>query len=605
MEPIWELNRMEGKNPTHTGAFLTAYDQREFSAEEVAARESGQNSMDAGKEVSGVTQLVFHKLSAEGEAKKQLVELFQLNGLLAPRLDAFDQEQRNKQFAMSVKSFLKSDRMHALLIRDFNTCGLGGAWDRYEQGDHFARLVCALNLDDKADGNSSSGGLFGLGKTAYAKSSAINTVVYHSVFKPTEDTRGADRRLMVAGVYPRHELNGEKFGGFAYFGAKLSEGSDIAAPFEGGDAEEYWKRISEVFNVDLSRKSSQTGTDVLIFMDNLDLAKIKKAIEDYYFPATISGQLSVTFIDEDGITDKPQAQNRVDLDQFIKLYKKAVGNEVVKEETLRVDQFNKSDGLEIGRFAFQSAEPDEAASARNNCVAIMRGTGMVINYLRIGSEQYEPAVGIYLAAPDIHEFLQFSENAAHSEWEENSSRLAQKFGEKGRVIVRKANSVVKTRFIEFQKGLQPDVSHSRSESGLLARLLTGALSGTKGDVGPDKQFHNPVSLSLQQKKRDEQLSVWNVKVRDCEHTPMEPFTIKFYPSISLAGDSKMIAIKHMDFVIKDKDGKVLKSESTPELSYPFQAGMGLDFTVEIPNPGRHNYVVQWKCVAQNGEFNAN
>ena len=605
MEPIWELNRMDGKNPTHTGGFLTGYDQREFSPEEVAARESGQNAMDAGREVSGVTQLVFQKLVAKGQSKKDFVQTFKLDELLTPRLSIFEKEDRNKVFAASVRAFLESDEIHALLIRDYNTCGLGGAWDQYERKDHFARLVCALNLDDKADGDSSSGGSFGLGKTTYAKSSAINTVIYHSVFEPTVRTKNVDRRLMVAGVYPKHQHQSESFGGFAYFGKQLEAGSAVAAPFEGNDAETYWQKVGAVFNVDLSRKASEVGTDILILMDNLDFSKLKTAIEDYYFPALISKQLAVRFIDQDGSHDAPQVLSRVDLDQFIRLYKKASGSEVIKEDTLRVESFNKKGNLEVGRFAYEAAEPDEAKSVRNNCVAIMRGTGMVINYVRIGGEQYEPAVGVYLAAKDMYPYLQASENAAHSEWSEHSSRLMQKFDDEGREIVRRVNSVVKNKFIEFQKGLQPDVSHSKSESGLLARLLTGALSGTKGDKPPEKPFHNPVALSLQQKKRDEDISIWAVRVRDCEHTPSEPFTLKFFPSISLAGDSKMIAIKHMDFVVKDKEGKVLKHESTPELSFPFQAGMGLDFTVEIPNPGRHNYVVQWKCVAENGEFNVN
>jgi hypothetical protein len=103
------------------------------------------------------------------------------------RLAVFEGEARNKLFVDNLKSFLSADSLHALLIRDFNTCGLGGRWDRYEKGDHFARLVCALNLDDKADGDSSSSGSFGLGKTTYAKNSLINTVIYHSVFKPTEE----------------------------------------------------------------------------------------------------------------------------------------------------------------------------------------------------------------------------------------------------------------------------------------------------------------------------------------------------------------------------------------------------------------------------------
>ncbi len=605
MDLTWELNRMEGKNPTHTGGFLTGYDQRGFSPEEVAARESGQNAMDAGRNVTGVTQLVFQRLVTKGNSKKKLLELFKLKDLLKPRLSVFQKQDRNQLFASSVKTFLESNEVHALLIRDYNTCGLGGNWERYERSDHFARLVCALNLDDKADGDSESGGSFGLGKTTYAKSSAINTVIYHSVFEPTEDTERSNRRLMATGVYPKHCLDGVDFGGFAYLGNQHSDAHEEVAPFEGKNAENLWRQVSEIFGADLTRKPHETGTDILILMDNLNFDKLKKAIEDYYFPALISKSLSVRFIDEKGNRDAPSILTRIDLNQFINLYKFAKSTEVVKNETLEVDSFNKYEGRDIGRFAYEAAEPAEAQSDRNNCVAIMRNTGMVINYVHIGVAECEPAVGVYIAAENIHQYLQASENSAHSEWSEHSSRLTQKFNEEGQSLVKRVNNVVKSRFITFQKSLQPDVSHSRSENGLFARLLTGALSGSAGSKNIDKKFNNPVSLSLQKKERNDDNSIWIVKIRDCAYTPDKPFTLKLYPFISIAGDSKKIAIKHRDFIIKDKDGIILKHESNPELSYVFQSGMGLNFQVEIPNPGRHNFVVQWKCIAEDGDFNAN
>lgn len=602
MPAIWEMNLMDGKNPVHTGGFLTAYDHREFSPEEVAARESGQNSMDAGRHTKGVTQLVFQKLVARGEKKAQLIDLLAIEPLLKPRLDVFSKEDRNKLFSESLHHFFEDDEIYALLIRDFNTCGLGGRWDRYEKGDHFARLVCALNLDDKADGDSSSGGSFGLGKTAYAKSSNINTVIYHSVFAPTEDTSGAHRRLMAAGVYPKHSFEGKNFGGFAYFGKETANGSNVAAPFENEEAQQYWEKISNIFDIDLNRPSDKHGTDILILMDSLELSNLKKAVEDYYFPALISNDLSVSFVDEQGGLEKPSVMSRADLDQFVKLYKKAKASEDVKEETLRVRSLYKMENLNIGRVAFEAAEPDEANSSKVNCVAIMRGTGMVINYVKMGGDQYEPAVGVYLAAEDIHTYLQFAENAAHSEWSEHSRRLQQNFPEIGKKLVSRVNGSVKSQFVDFQKNLQPDVSVSRSESGLLARLLTGALSGSKGDKKPQKEVPNPVSMHLTQKKRVEEKSVWRLQVHDCERTPEKPFHLTLYPSISLAGDSKRIAIKHMDIIVRDRGGAVLQAGSKPVMKHQFSRGSALDFDIEFENPGRHNYVVQCKCVAEDVDF---
>ena len=59
MTGIWELTEMKGR-ATHTGQFFTSYDPREFTPEEVIAREGIQNALDAGRSSPGVTQIEFH-----------------------------------------------------------------------------------------------------------------------------------------------------------------------------------------------------------------------------------------------------------------------------------------------------------------------------------------------------------------------------------------------------------------------------------------------------------------------------------------------------------------------------------------------------------------
>ena len=181
--------------------------------------------------------------------KSELLSLFEFDNLLAPRLEAFKENAANEYFANSVDEFLTADELDALLIRDRNTCGLGGAWEKYEPGDHFSRLVCSLNLGDKADNDPNSGGSFGLGKTAYAKSSRINTVIFHSTFKEDERTEGVSRRLMVAGVYPQHKFRDVDFGGFAYCGKQDDTSEGSARPFENDEALELWTKITTLLGL--------------------------------------------------------------------------------------------------------------------------------------------------------------------------------------------------------------------------------------------------------------------------------------------------------------------------------------------------------------------
>lgn len=606
-EVFWEWNVMERKNPSHTGAFLNSYDHRDFSPEEVAARESGQNAMDAGSKIRKVTRLVFQELRAEGDDKDRILDLLKMKEGLAPRLKAFSESERDSGFFESLKSFLSPDPMRALLIRDYNTCGLGGALNRYEREDHFSRLIYALNLDDKAGGDENSGGSYGLGKTAYAKSSSINTVIYHSVFKATESTKGTYRRLMGAGVYPRHEFKGRKYGGYAYIGHRQSKRFQDAGPFENEIAERLWDSLGEAFGVDLSRSEKQHGTDVLILMDDLDWNGLIRAIEDYYFPALHDNQLHVRFIDRNKKTTIPSVVKREDLAPFLELYKKAGDGNAQrrKQETLWTGNMIRHQGYFIGSFAFQSITPEEEevdsgeddskARKKSNRVAIMRGTGMVIDYVKMGGDQYEPAIGVFVAHKDIRDHLRIAENAAHSQWSEDSRRLAQQYPEIGKELVKRTNRVLMKNFRDFQKSLQPDVPKTRSDSGLLSRLLANILSGAKGNKGIDKK-PNPVSLSLQSGGRSEEKSLWRLRIEDCEHTPDEEFELILRPQISLAGDSKKVAIRHRDFIVRDREtGKALPDNERLLIQRPFSKGKSLDFDIEIDNPGHKNYLVRCKC----------
>ena len=159
---------------------------------------------------------------------------------MADRLEAYKEKDRYPWFLCRNRIF-EADEIE-FLDKDFNTCGLGGRWDEFEKSDHFARLVCALNLDDKSDDDPNSGGSFGL-ETTYANSSHIHTVLYHSVFEKSAATNGVSRRLMVAGVYPRHRVNETKYGGFAYWGEEAESEAGVAKPFENEAAADLWHSI--------------------------------------------------------------------------------------------------------------------------------------------------------------------------------------------------------------------------------------------------------------------------------------------------------------------------------------------------------------------------
>ena len=321
---------MRGKASSHTGSFFNSYDQRTFTQAQVTAKEAGQNSRDAGKKIPGVTQMSFHEITFTGSNKKKFIDIIGLD-FLKDRIEAMSSRTENMHFVDSVKDFFDKKSFKALLIRDFKACGLGGKWDDPSPGNHFNRLVCQLNLDDKAD-NEDTLGSFGLGKTVYAKGSDIRTVIYHSTFEETPESEGEKRRLMATGIYPRHDYQDQKFSGFSFFGEEYQDGNDsVAKPLSNEKAKDCWESIWKLADQAdrLERKDNEYGTDVLILDCNVDLAEIKRAVEDYFFPAILSGQIECSFVDSNNEMSFAAPSAREDLDQFVRLWENAK-NKAVK-----------------------------------------------------------------------------------------------------------------------------------------------------------------------------------------------------------------------------------------------------------------------------------
>ena len=117
MNEIWELNVITGKNPVHTGQFLNSYDQREFTQEEVVAREGAQNAMDAGRNVKGVTELEFHSLKITGESKQKFIKLFEHSpGLVNSALQAFLFCQGTRYFSIILIHILANESSRIMSI---------------------------------------------------------------------------------------------------------------------------------------------------------------------------------------------------------------------------------------------------------------------------------------------------------------------------------------------------------------------------------------------------------------------------------------------------------------------------------------------------------
>ena len=143
------------------------------------AREICQNSLDAKADDKEFVIVEFNSLKVKKNdflPLEELTRIFQDCRLywkdkMEPKLESFLDEAESK---------LGADEIDFLVIRDFNTTGLGGAKAPLRQKSVWRALTHSNGVTDKPQG---SGGSYGIGKTAPYACSSFRTVFYNTFAK--------------------------------------------------------------------------------------------------------------------------------------------------------------------------------------------------------------------------------------------------------------------------------------------------------------------------------------------------------------------------------------------------------------------------------------
>jgi len=143
------------------------------------AREICQNSLDAKSDDQDHVIVEFNSLTLKKGEFPPLVELGQVlqdckeywKDKMEPKLRSFLEEAQGK---------LDAEDIDFLVIRDFNTTGLGGAKAPLRQRSVWRALTHSNGVTDKPQG---SGGSYGIGKTAPYACSSFRTVFYNTYAK--------------------------------------------------------------------------------------------------------------------------------------------------------------------------------------------------------------------------------------------------------------------------------------------------------------------------------------------------------------------------------------------------------------------------------------
>lgn len=140
------------------------------------AREICQNSLDAKAHGQEFVIVEFNSLTLKKKDFAPLVELGQVfEDCRAYWKDKM--ESKLKSFLKEAEEKLNAENIHFLVIRDFNTTGLGGAKAPMRQRSVWRALTHSNGVTDKQQG---SGGSYGIGKTAPYACSSFRTVFYNS-----------------------------------------------------------------------------------------------------------------------------------------------------------------------------------------------------------------------------------------------------------------------------------------------------------------------------------------------------------------------------------------------------------------------------------------
>jgi hypothetical protein len=200
-------------------------------------------------------------------------------------------------------------------------------------------------------------------------------------------------------------------------------------------------------------------------------------------------------VEADGREHFPQPKRRNDLLPFIECYWLAVGRAEPTGPHQRRDRFNRLHGRALGSYGLQLLTSDQAEAfpeERIGRVAMIRSPKMVVEYALL-ARATPPAVGAFLADPEIDDILKLSEPPNHDRWDHESRRLeiASPDEDTAREIVRQVRKRLKDQMRKFQAQASPPrpredrrLRFLERELGALFRPPTRDGDGQQGDAGP-------------------------------------------------------------------------------------------------------------------------
>lgn len=498
---------------TASELFEAGGSQRRRPLLETLVREICQNSCDR-RLARGSASVFFDILLVSGEQRRQLLDAMDWGGLRS-HMSAV---HGSGGAALTVRAGLEAMEAQTLVCLRISDCGTEGlSGDDWDESGNFRRL-CIQNFTTADD--TGRGGSFGLGKAVSWMHSRLLTVLFASCVSGSED-RGL--RVFGRSEIPSHETDGQSWLDGAYLGIP---GSRDGVPVALSD----WRPPGAASELLLSRDGLHgPGTTLLIpafhepdreetgelgIRDPEELCHdLTRAASKWFWPAISWGRLDVQARVFDSSSHVVRHQSRAEVDghwaPFLAASRTAVGGSraLVPGDSAALDipdfpvprrirPDDRPDLLHdakeaVIRVAVTRVSPAEATLPCRSTVALVRGAGMVVDYVEgnrlpdggsycavalVGtavlmvpeSDATELLVGDHA---DVEEYFRAAEPVTHDDWIPTTRRLRESYdwrGSAGRLRGLRAE----LRQIVIRSLLSSDEPMPDAGPELLLRMLT-------------------------------------------------------------------------------------------------------------------------------------
>jgi hypothetical protein len=394
--------------------------------------------------------------------------------------------------------------LQLLFIEDYGTHGLFGPPSAKTNSHLFRALYFA---GSPTAGAKKAGGSFGFGKSAFIRSSGIQTVLAHTAFEPHPELDDAvTERLIGFAWWAPHDSEGNPLEGRAMFGR-----GPRSEPYEDDEARGLARVLGFRERQGHEAGPNELGTSLLILGPTVDPRRLRASMETHWWPAIVDDLMDLRVITKDGEELFPKPRSNGHLKSFLRAYEIATGMVSIpgKNEKRVADGWRQNQNIPHGSLGLvveesstrsASQEDDDAPGPGSGgaVVATMRNTRMVIEY-RNYSVKHVPIRGVYVASDEESEYLRATEPVTHDAWSTQTSKdIPAEATALAKTVYGRLTRAINELAKQFEPEEQPTTRALKHFTGLMQRFVGSRPGGERGESKPgepiEMQYSSPPSM---------------------------------------------------------------------------------------------------------------